>query len=328
MTATTTPRPQRVTHIPAPVDAGALSTPRTHRWTNALGTAIVAVCLLVPSILGSITDQIEATATSAYLQALPSTDPAPVPLAARDYYLVCGCVSNPIDCGKSNRNSWGEYYTELSRLYAGETAAVYEAPGFPQWAADHVHYVSVQTAADGPDTIADALAANTTARSIHLIGTSAGGAALVSYLSRAMRGAVAPDPRVRAALIVDAPLGFAFPLRWSNLLAGVEAGAMKTDVAPGLGTWLQQWHIAIFAVDTPYDLIEHDPIPGVPADPAPLYPDSDAPPRSVTGDGCRGVLCPIVQARDTLMARIAWHNYTGNHMPQSAQDFIGGQWGK
>ncbi len=328
MTATTTPRPGRVTRIPAPVAAGARSAPRTHRWTNALGTAIVAVCLMVPSILGSITDQVEATATRAYLQAPPAREPAPVPLAARDYYLVCGCVSNPIDCGKSNRTAWGEYYEELSRLYAGETATAYEAPGFPQWAADHIHYVSVQTAADGPDAIAAALSANTTARSIQVIGTSAGGAALVSYLSRAMRGAFALDARLRAALIVDAPLGFAFPLRWSNLLAGVEAGGMKTEVARGLGAWLRQRHIAIFAVDTPYDLIEHDPIPGVPYDPTPLYPDSDAPPRSVTGDGCRGALCPLLQARDTLMARIAWHNYTGNHMPQSAQDFMAAQWAK
>lgn len=307
---------------------GARGVQRTRRLTSALGTAIVAVCLLVPSILGSITDQIEATATQASLRAATAGDPAPVPLAGRDYYLVCGCVSNPLDCGKANRNTWGEYYDELGRLYAAETATAYEVPGFAQWAADHVHYVSVQTAADGPEAIAAALAANPTARSIHLIGTSAGGATLVSYLSRAMRGALALDTRVREALIVDAPLGFAFPLRWSNLLAGVEAGMMKTDVAPGLGEWARRENIAVFTVDTPYDLIEHDPIPGVPYDPAPRYPERDAPARPLAAGGCAWVLCPVLQALDIATTRMAWHNYTGNHIPQSARDFMAGQWGK
>src|SRR6476620_5832309 len=225
--------------------AGAPSPGGRPRLSGAVGVAIVLGCLVLSGVLGvwSVTTEqvagekaareLEATATSIAAVATPSAGQTPAQahhrLLDQHYYFVNGCVSAPVDCGKATGDTWGEYYTELRHLYDEAAASVAgrggsrtaPTPTFDEWAKTHVHFLSGQTAAAGAYQIEQSLPQNKDQADIHMIGTSAGGASIFAYLSRAMRGEVALDRRVRSGIAVDSPLGFQFPFRSSDLFLGI-----------------------------------------------------------------------------------------------------------
>ena len=82
--------------------------------------------------------------------------------------------------------------------------------------------------ADGANKIKQRLAQGRLASDIHMVGMSAGRAAIFSYLSRTWRGQVAVDARLRSAIAVDSPLGFQFPFSASDLILDLQAGIMMT----------------------------------------------------------------------------------------------------
>src|SRR4051794_40315195 len=101
---------------------------------RAAGVVAVLACLILPLILLGISITGEQTAGENAAQEMLATATAglsqtPAPnaqarphLLDQHYYFVNGCVSAPVDCGKANGGTWGEYYTELGRLY-NEAAA-------------------------------------------------------------------------------------------------------------------------------------------------------------------------------------------------------------
>src|SRR5436190_10611715 len=323
------PQPQPDT-TPAP---DAASPVNRRPLPGSLGVAIVLVCLIVPLILGVWSVNAEqtsgekaaqaviatATATSANAPAAtaqPGAQARPL-LLDQHYYFVNGCVSASVDCGKAGAGNWGEYYQELSKLYGEAAASVAgkeQVPTFDEWAKTHVHFLSARTAADGAYEIEQALPQNTAQSDFHMIGTSAGGASIFAYLSRALRGEVPLDKRIRSAIAVDSPLGFQFPFRSTDLFTGIQAGAMKSDVELKIGEWAKAANISLFAVNTPNDIVNHETVPDVPEDAAPVYPAESVPPTPESNPMAR------------LTQGSAWHVYTGSHMAESTQKFMEDHW--
>jgi len=301
-----------------------------------VGVAIVLGCLIVPFILLGLSitteqaagedaaQKLSATATAGAASGgatqTPSTGAQARPrLLDQHYYFVNGCVSAPVDCGKADGGTWGEYYTELGKLYdeaAASVAGQEQLPTFDEWAKTHVHFLSGQTGAAGDYEIEQSLPQNTDPGDIHMIGTSAGGAALFFYLSRAIRGDVQLDKRIRSAIAVDSPLGFQFPFRASDLFLGIQAGAMKSDVELSIGDWARAANISLFTVNTPNDVVNHETVPDVPDDNAPVYPtESNTPPTPNPAN-------PLEQ----LTVGSTWHVYTGSHMAESTRQFMEEHW--
>jgi hypothetical protein len=248
------------------------------------------------------------------------------PFEDQHFYFLNGCVFNPLDCGLANRSSWEEYYQALGAVYVrvqnlpgldnAHSAALYAA-----WADTHIFYLSARTAPEGAAQLDDLLHQDTETRVVHLTGTSVGGASIFSYFSQAMRGEVSLDSRLRDAVVVDAPLGFQFPLTADNLWSGIAAGFVKSDVQPGLGAWARRQGLRLLTVATPDDIVIHDPLPDVPIDAAPQYRNPDTPPRVAPGLACRGLPCAIVNVMREFIVRNAWHLYTGGHSPDSVRAF-------
>jgi hypothetical protein len=305
-----------------------------------MGTLAVLICLAIPIALGTITWQIDARNTSIYLRSAAATVTAaaagapavsaPRPatdMRANHYYFISGCVSNPGDCGKAHGGSWGEYYLTLHSIYdeAATEAGGAAWPAFDTWAGEHTHFINTQTTTEGALVLEKGLSEVITDGKVHLAGTSVGGSVALAYFSRAMRGQAQFDPRVISAAIVDAPLGFQFPMQASDIGPGLQAGLLKTNVHSGIGEWLRLKGIALLTVDTQYDIIAHDPVPGVPYDPNPVYGD-DMPPRPVLDPDCQIPMCQLVNFFESVTARNAWHNYTGSHIPGSVDEFMREHW--
>lgn len=319
------------------------------------GVAIILGCIALPIILGVLATATEEAAAHLAIQQVVGASDAfdsarssttNMPIQARQvasqerprlfdqhYYMVNGCVSTPLGCDDTTPGNWGEYYLYLGRLYDEAVASVTGVsraeppPSFDAWAADHVHLITVQTAADGAYQIERALPQNTSGSDIHMIGTSAGGAAIVSYLGRAMRAEVALDRRVRTAIAVDSPLGFQFPFRSSDVVLGIEAGVMKSDVELGIGAWARAINVTLFTVDTPRDIVGHEPISYVMDDSDPIYPGESLPPAPNILD-CDGLSLPCVpfNVAQWLVLGSNWHAYTGGHMSESVEQFMDEHW--
>jgi hypothetical protein len=289
-------------------------------------------------LLATLTYTTENAAKERYLQALnasgsPTALPQATPQAGtagildQHYYFVNGCVSAPVDCGNATPTTWGEYYEELRRLYdeAAQSAGG-TAPPFDEWATEHIHFISANTANVGAGNIAEALPSNSANADIHMIGTSAGGASIVTYLSRAMRGEVPLDRRIRSAIIVDSPLGFQPTFTADDVGTAIQQGAMKADVAMGVGEWAKAAGITLLTVDTDNDIVGHDPVPETLDDPLPVYPEqSDTPPLPVYLT-CTALPCQAINLVELFILGSTWHVYTGSHMAEGAKDFIGEHW--
>jgi hypothetical protein len=312
---------------------------RRGRMPGAAGPTIVLLCLIVPIILGILaTAGEETTAERAIETQQASSTAVPQPqsttssrprLLDQQYYFVNGCVSAPVDCGKANAGTWGEYYQQLGRMYEEAAAAVAgeeQVSSFDDWATTHVHFISAQTAAEGAHELEQILPQNTAQADIHMIGTSAGGASIFAYLGRALRGDVPLDKRVRSGIAVDSPLGFQFPFRSGDVFLGVQAGAMKSDVAAGVGEWAKAANILLFTVNTPNDIVNHETVPDVRNDPAPVYAEEeDTPPKPVYVN-CESVFCSAFNIAERLTLGSTWHIYTGSHMADSTQQFMEEHW--
>lgn len=308
-----------------------------------MGSLAVLICLAIPVGLGIVTWRIDSRNAELYVQNAEATvtavaaggsvlsSPRSAPgMRANHYYFISGCVSNPGDCGKAHGGSWGEYYLTLQSIYedaatrarsAGSTAW----PAFDAWASEHTHFLSTQTATDGTMALDQSLSQITTDGKVHLIGTSAGGSVILAYFSRAMQGRLQLDPRVASGVTVDAPLGFQFPMQSIDVGPGLEAGLIKSDIQARIGEWLRIKGIPLLTVDTPYDIIGHDPVPGVPYDPTPVY-GGDTPPRPFGDPNCQSPLCQTANFLETITVRNAWHNYTGGHIPGSVAEFMREHW--
>jgi pimeloyl-ACP methyl ester carboxylesterase len=246
------------------------------------------------------------------------------------FYFLSGCVSNPGDCGKSHGGSWGEYYLTLHAIYDESASDTAKAggpawPAFETWARDHTHFLSSRTTGEGTLALERSLAGFPSKGEVHLLGTSVGGSTALAYLSRAMRGQTQLHPGVASAAIVDAPLGFQFPMQAEDIGPGLQAGFLKTDLQARLGEWLRIRGIALLTVDTQYDIIGHDPVPGVPYDPNPVYGD-DQPPKPSVDPDCQLPLCQTATFVEGITIRNAWHNYTGGHIPGSVAEFMREHW--
>src|SRR3954466_6769594 len=87
----------------------------------SIGVALVVACLVLPLALGALsvtTEQaagenaareMEAPATAAPAATAQPNAQARPRLLDQHYYLVNGCVSAPVGCGKSTGDTWGEY---------------------------------------------------------------------------------------------------------------------------------------------------------------------------------------------------------------------------
>jgi hypothetical protein len=279
------------------------------------------------NVLAINSEEASANAAVQEIQLTQTAVPAPTSQAAavgrprildQHYYFVNGCVSAPVDCGQADGNTWGEYYQELKRLYEEAAASITTgdpALPFDQWATEHVHFISARTAADGAYNLEQMLPQNQSQADFHMIGTSAGGASIFSYLGRALRGQITLDRRLRSAIAVDSPLGFQFPFRSGDVFLGIQAGAMKSDIEVGIGEWSKAAAISLFTVNTPNDIVNHEVVPEVPDDPAPVYPDESAPATPIPNN--------IGQA---LTQGSTWHIYTGSHMAESTQKFMEEHW--
>jgi hypothetical protein len=308
-----------------------------------MGTLAVLICLGIPIALGTITWEIDARSAAVHLRAAQATATAVAGRApalgapasgsgmlTNHYYFISGCVSNPGDCGKAHGGSWGEYYLALRAIYDEAAAEVARAggaawPPFDTWAREHTHFINTRTTPEGTLALEKSLGEILSGGEVHLLGTSVGGSVALAYLSRAMRGQVRFDPRVSSAAIVDAPLGFQFPMQAEDFGPGIQAGFLKSEVHSRIGPWLRIWGIPVLTVDTQYDIIAHDPVPGVQYDPNPEY-GADQPPRPLIDPDCQLPMCQTANFFESVTIRNAWHNYTGNHIPGSVADFMREQW--
>jgi hypothetical protein len=303
---------------------------------------VVVACVATPFALGQLSLSIEQSATADYIRALespasaPPTDAAPAQTPARPglldehFYLVNGCVSVPFNCSGASEDRWGEYYAELRRLYyraVGEGQSGARAVSFERWAIDerHVRLVSAETAHDGALALERALAGDDASTTINVVGTSAGGAAVMSYLSRAMRGDAPLDRRVRTVLTVDSPLGFQVPFTEGKILDSLQAGIMKSDVEMGIGEWAKAAGIKIMTIDTPNDIVSHDPLPGITYDKTPVYRQVDTPPLPAY-PRCYTLGCRAIHLFEMIDLGSTWHVYTGSHMADSARAFVDAEW--
>jgi hypothetical protein len=314
---------------------------------SLVGAAVVLACIALPLVLGQLSVSMEedigearihalyASGTVSHM-ALGTTVDAGQPAAGahlleHHYYFVNGCIASPGSCTGPHVSDWGEYYDELRRLYyeAVQNSGRTQSQAFEAWAATHTHFIMSRLAPSGADSLARALAENKESGDIHVVGTSAGGSTVISYLSQAMRGEVPMDRRIRSVITVDAPLGHKLQLDWGDvvegLLHGFQASAMKTDVQSGLGRWAKLAGIAILTVDTEQDIVGYDPLPDVSNDPNPQYRQSEAPPMP-TYPNCTSLLCEFGSLAEFLDLGSAWHMYTGSHLADSALQFIDEHW--
>jgi hypothetical protein len=306
---------------------------------NLTGTAIVLACIALPLGLRQLSIVAEEATTVQYIEALRVAEVAPPlagpaglieglpPLLDRHYYFVNGCVAAPGDCAGAGPADWGEYYAELRLLYgeAAQAAECAQPQAFEQWAAGHTHFLTSETAAAGAYSLAQALKDNPASGDVHFVGTSAGGAAVFTYLSKAMRGEMPLHRRIRSVMTVDSPLGYQSPFTTDDLLSGFQAGSMKTDVEPGIGEWAMAANIAILTIDTRQDIVGYDPLPHVANDPNPTYPQSDTPAVSAYLS-CWSLPCRLEHMAEYLDLGSVWHIYTGSHMSDSARQFAGEHW--
>jgi pimeloyl-ACP methyl ester carboxylesterase len=308
-----------------------------------MGTLAVIICLAIPVALGTITWQIDTRNAAEYLQSAEATVTAVASdgpalnaprsgtgMLANHYYFLSGCVSNPGDCGKAHGGSWGEYYLTLRAIYDEVATEARDAggaawPAFETWATDHTHFINTRTTTEGSPALDESLAEILTGGKIHLLGTSVGGSVALAYLSRAMRGQTKLDPKLASAAIVDAPLGFQFPMQAIDIGPGIQAGFLKSDVQSRIGEWLRIRGIPVLTVDTQYDIIGHDPVPGVSYDPNPRYGD-DQPARPVLDPDCQVPMCQTANFFESVTIRNAWHEYTGSHIPGSVAEFMREHW--
>ena len=308
-----------------------------------MGTLAVLICLAIPVALGTITWQIDTRDVAGYLRDAEATVTAtaegapalesPQPntgMLANHYYFLSGCVSNPGDCGKAHGGSWGEYYVTLHAIYDEAAIEARDAggavwPAFETWARDHTHFINSRTTTEGTPALVESLAEILSGGKIHLLGTSVGGSVALAYLSRAMRGQIDFDPRMASAAIVDAPLGFQFPMQASDIGPGLQAGYLKSDVQSRIGEWLRIRGIPVLTVDTQYDVIAHDAVPDVPYDQNPRYGD-DQPPKPVFDPDCQLPMCQTANFFESVTIRNAWHDYTGSHIPGSVAAFMREHW--
>lgn len=310
---------------------------------NLAGTAIVLACIALPFILAQLTTWTEEADRDRHLQALRTTITASPhallvvqgrvrpQLLDQHYYFVNGRVASPSDYCEPDEKDWGEYYAELGRLYEQASRAVNSQPAqsFEEWAGEHVRFVAAVNGPAGAHNIAQALQMNSDRGDIHMVGTSVGGTAIISYLSEAMRDETPLDRRIRSVMTIDSPLGTRPPFAPADLvdglMNGLQATSMRSDVAFGLGEWAETSNIAMFTVDTRQDIVGYDPLPGVANDANPLYPQSDTPPVSAYLK-CDSVLCQLGNLGDFLDLGSTWHIYTGSHMATSAREFIDRHW--
>lgn len=312
-----------------------------------VGVAIVLASIALPLVLGQLSVSLEEDAGKVRIQAqYASSDVSQLGtsramdagqagggarLLEQHYYFVNGCIASPGSCIGSDAGDWGEYYDELQRLYneAVQSAGCTRCDTVEKWLAAHAHFIMSRLAPTGAADLARALAENKESGDVHIVGTSAGGSAVVSYLSQAMRGEVPRDNRIRSVLIIDAPLGYRIRLKAGDivtgLLSGFQASAMKTDVQSGLGQWVKLADIAILTVDTEQDTVSSDPIPDVTNDSSPKYSQNDAP-LMPSFQNCASVPCEFERLGEFLDVGSAWHMYTGSHMSDSAQRFIDEHW--
>jgi hypothetical protein len=306
--------------------------PRRRLVTNSLGFGLVLLCFALLFALAAVTARSEEAHREAYLASAPPAGAAAQtpsgPLSDSHIYFISGCVSNPGDCGKAGPGNWTQYHVYLRELYTSgaRPPGVLSNLAFDVWAREHLHFLNARTSPEGSFALNAALRANSTAGDIHLAGSSVGGSAIISYLSQAMRGEVALDPRVRDVLTIDAPLGFQSPFSLSDLPLGLPAGLLKSDVAPGVGEWSGRMGITILSLDTPNDIVGHEPVPGVAHDPAPLYGGPDTPSLPQISDDCRSIFCRLFSFIEILSSRNSWHTYTGDHMSDAARRFIEERW--
>jgi len=299
--------------------------------------------MLLPFVLAQLTIWSEEAARDRYMRNLfreGDTPPHAIIVAQRQqrprlldqhYYFVNGRVAAPSDYSKPDQDDWGEYYGELGRMYEEATQAVSNrtAQSFDEWVVEHVHFVVSENGPAGAHNIEQALQMNGDSVDIHMVGTSVGGTAIISYLSEAMRGEIPLDRRIRSVMIVDSPLGTRPPFAPANvvdgLMNGLQASSMRSDVAFGLGVWAEASHVVIFTVDSRQDIVGFDPLPGVANDANPVYLQDDAPPVSAYLK-CNSVLCQLGNLADFLDLGSTWHIYTGSHMAISAREFIDEHW--
>jgi hypothetical protein len=300
--------------------------------SNLTGTAIVLACIILPLGLVELSLSVQEETAGLYIEALQETSgppaaSAPAFLLDAHFYFVNGCVAAPGACGGAGPADWGEYYAELRSRYeeAAQAAGREQALPFDEWAAGHAHFILSESAAAGATGIAQGLSDNTADGEVHVVGTSAGGAAVFTYLSQAMRGDVPFDRRIRSVMTVDSPLGYQFPFTGDDLLSGFQAGSMKTDVEPGIGAWAKAAGIAILTIDTVQDIVGYDPLPDVPNDPNPTYSQAGTPPAS-TYIECRSLDCRLEHMAEHLNLGSVWHVYTGSHMADSARKFAEEHW--
>lgn len=318
------------------------------RWKTSLaGAAAVLACLILPLVLGAISISTEEASADGYIRALYTVRNTPPlatatviraaqswpypPLLDQHYYFVRGCVASPRDCTNATAGDWGEYYAELQALYeaAAKSADDSQPQPFNRWAKEHTHFMLSLIAPAGAAGIARALAENKSSGDIHIIGTSAGGAAVFTYLSEAMRGEVPMDTRIRSVITVDSPLGYSIPFRSGDtvngLLMGFQASAMKTDMQTGLGKWLRAANIEVLTVDTRQDVVGYDALPDIADDSEPVYAQVDTPTMSAYSI-CNSLPCQVEHFMEFLDLGSTWHIYTGSHMANSARQFIDDHW--
>jgi hypothetical protein len=305
---------------------------RSRVLTNALGAGIVLVCLALPLALAAITESIETSSRNAYLADAPvhlvAGRGAPGDITDRHIYFISGCVSNPGDCGSAGPGNWTEYHVFLRELYlaAPQKPGAYIFFGYDTWGEDHLHFRNARTSTEGAFALKEALSRNDLPGDIHLAGSSVGGSAIITYMSQAMRGEAPWDPRIRDVLTIDAPLGFQPPFALSDLPLGFPAGGMKSDVEPGLAEWARLMDVRVLTLDTPYDILSHEQLPGIAHDPNAFYPGTDTPSKPFIDENCRSGICQLFSFIEIASRRIGWHTYTGDHLSVPARRFIEENW--
>ncbi|MDQ3707367.1 MAG: PA14 domain-containing protein, partial [Chloroflexota bacterium] len=145
----------------------------------------------------------------------------PLGYGPEDYYIfVEGCVLGTGACVRDEASDWGEYNDTLRRMYNSQFWGLrYDGNGniywedYETWAKKHVITVPAPDPTNGADNIWAAIQGITDRGpgvDIHILGHSAGGGAVAQYLIDAATDPNRYDPRVKSAVIVDAPIGHGF----------------------------------------------------------------------------------------------------------------------
>jgi hypothetical protein len=173
--------------------------------------------------------------------AQPSVTVAAVPTRNDFFVFAQGCVPMPGDNGSSCTNpSSVDWQYPLSVLR--ERLCLTESE-FTDWLKVHVRFVKARTADYSPiaEAVASMIAGN---GSLFLVGHSAGGAAIASYLL-AQKAGLTPLSRVRGAYLLDSPLGRE---NLMQLWAARWASFYQADQLDGLGAWANAHNIDLRAI--------------------------------------------------------------------------------